>query len=286
VFRGKEPVGDLVYRLLVSADGRYLATALLVLTPVQAPGSIQVWDAATGECVIAAEAGHGRPFVAFSADGKRFAAAAVPDRPAQHASEVRVWDLDTHRVTATFPGYDGQPAFSPDGRTLAVTHADGVVLIEFASGQVRHVFRHHGPVRPFLAWRPDGRVLAAASPEAPVYLWDVVGDRTGTAPAWDPAAGARRWDALAGADAERAFGAIRELWSHPAEGAAFLRTQVPPDADARLASRACEALELPANEDGKRLLTEWAAGPVEAARTREAKESLRRLARVDGGGRG
>ena len=115
VFRGKQPVGDLVYRLLVSADGRYLATALLVLTPVQAAGSIQVWDAATGECVIAAEAGHGRPFIAFSADGKRFAAAAVPDRPAHHASEVRVWDLDTHRVTATFPGYDGQPAFSPDG---------------------------------------------------------------------------------------------------------------------------------------------------------------------------
>jgi hypothetical protein len=114
----------------------------------------------------------------------------------------------------------------------------------------------------------------------------VVGDRTEAAPAWDPTAHTRRRDALAGADAERAFGAVRELWAHPAEGAVFLRTHLPADADARLACRACEALELPAHADGKALLAEWAAGPADAARTREAKESLRRLARADGGGRG
>jgi WD40 repeat protein len=288
VFRSRQPVGELPYRLLVSADGRYLATALLVLAPVQRAGSIQVWDATTGECVIAAEAGLGKPFIAFSADGKRFAAAAVPDRPAQHASEIRVWDLDSRRVAATFPGYDGQPAFSPDGRTVAVAREDAVVLIEFASGQVRHVFRHHGPIREQanLVWSPNGRVLAAASREAPVYLWDVVGDRTGPVPAWDRTAGDRRWAALTGAAAEPAFAAIRELWTHPAEAAAFLRSRVPADADARLASRACEALELPATKNGKNLLKEWAAGPADAPRTQEAAGALTRLAAGGGGGRG
>lgn len=51
----------------------------------------------------------------------------------------------------------------------------------------------------------------------------------------------------------------------------------------RLACRACEALELPAADAGKRLLVEWAAGPADAARTREAQAALKRLA---GGGRG
>jgi WD40 repeat protein len=290
VFRSNQPVGQLPYRLLVSADGRYLATALLVLAPQQ-PGStqsIQVWDAATGECVISAQAGHGRPFIAFSADGKRFAAAAVPDRPVQHASEIRVWDLETRQVTATYPGYDGQPAFSPDGRTLAITRADAVVLVEFASGQVRHVFRHQGPVRERegLVWAPDGRVLAAASREAPVYLWDIVGDRTGATPAWDVAENSGRWDALVGVAAEPAFGAIRELWTHPTEAAAFLRSRVPADADARLACRACEALELPHAAAGKDLLKEWATGPADALRTKEAAAALRRLAAAGGGGRG
>lgn len=288
VFRSQGPVGELPYRLLVSADGRYLATALLFLAAQQAGSnrSVQVWDAVTGQCVISAKAGHAKPYIAFSADGKRFAAAVVPDRPAQHTSEVRVWDLETCQVTETFPGYDGQPAFSPDGRTLAITLADAVVLIEFASGQVRHVFRHHGPVRPALAWQPDGRVLATASPEAPVYLWDVVGDRTGAPLAWNAADNSRRWDELTGVAAELAFAAIRELWTHPTEAAAFLRRRVPADADARLACRACEALELPHTPAGKDLLKWWAAGQADAPRTKEAAAAVRRLAAAGGGGRG
>jgi hypothetical protein len=162
-----------------------------------------------------------------------------------------------------------------------------VVLLEFASAQPRHLFRHHGPIKPALAWQADGRVLASASLEAPVYLWDVVGDRTGPVPAWDPAGDPRRTEALTGAAAEPAFDAIRELWTHPAEAAAFLRKTIPANADARLSCRACEALELPAHATGKKLLTEWAAGPADAARTREAKAALGRLGKTtDGGGRG
>ena len=70
--------------------------------------------------------------------------------------------------------------------------------------------------------------------------------------------------------------ARREAFDEPRKGIA----------DARLACRACEALELPAHADGKALLTEWASGPADAARTREARASLRRLAGKDGEGRG
>jgi RNA polymerase sigma factor (sigma-70 family) len=277
IMRGQESTGDILARLIVSADGRFLATANTVLTDAQRARSIRVWDAVTGECVVAAEAGHGRPYIAFSMDGKRFAAAAVPERAVPHTSEVRVWDLETRTVSATFPGYDGQPAFSPDGRTLAVTVKDRVVLLEFASGQARHTFQHDGEVAPALAWRPDGRVLAAASDEAPVYLWDVVGDRTAPIPAWEPHHDHRRWDALAGDDADLAFKTVRQLWAWPKESADFLRGRVDVTAEPHIATRACEALELPRTADGKELLNDWASGPSNAPRTREAKESLRRL---------
>jgi hypothetical protein len=207
-----------------------------------------------------------------------------------HSSEIRVWDLETKAVASTFPGYDGQPAFSPDGRTLAVTAADRVVLLEFATGQVRHTFQHHGDVAPALVWRPDGRVLAAASDEAPVYLWDVVGDRTGALPAWEPHHDHRKWDALAGDDADLAYKTVRQLWAWPKESAVFLRGRVDVTAEPHIATRACEALELPNTEDGKSLLFDWASGPSNAPRTREARESLRRLtsgpASAGDGGRG
>ena len=274
VMKGRRSAGDLVDRLFVSPDGRYVATAVLVLTDVQQPNSIQVWDTATGEAVLAADAGFGRPFVTFAPDGRRVAATvAVDPRKRTSAHELRVWDLETKERAATFPDYDGQPAFSPDGRTIAVTRADHVVLLELATGRERHVFRHHGRVEPVLAWRPDGRVLAVASKEAPVYLWDVAGDRTGT----------QEWMIGAVADLEkddapRAFAAIRRIWANPDRALPYLKERVTKMAPVPLAARACEALEMTATTGGVALLREWAAGPPDAPRTRQAKESLRRLA--------
>ena len=277
VMRGKSRAGDLVNRLLVSSDGRYLATADMVLADVQRAESIQVWDATTGEAIFSAEAGHGRPYIAFSPDGRHFAATVAAEDPQATPHEVRVWDLGTRKVIATFPGYDGQPAFSPDGRTVAVTKDDAVVLLEMATRKPRHAFRHHGTVEPAIAWRADGRVLAAASPEAPMYLWDVVGDRTGAVPEWDPAHDDRRWDALTGDDAPEAFQAVRHLWANPVKAIPFLNNLVKSTADAKVASRACESLELMATADARALLTAWADGPPDAPRTKEAKDSLRRL---------
>lgn len=273
VMRGRGPAGGLVDRLVVSPDGRSVATAVRVLAGDHQPHSIRVWDARTGDLILAADAGYDRPFVAFAADGRRVAAtvAADPNRSSS-AHELRVWDLASGARTATFADYDGQPAFSPDGRTLAVTRADHVVLLELATGRERHVFRHHGPVEPALAWRPDGRVLAVASAEAPVYLWDVAGDRTAPQ-AWSAGAVAE----LERDDAPRAFAAIRRLWAHPAEALPFLRGRVTPAAAVPFAARACEAIELPGTADGVALLREWAAGPPDAPRTREAQDAVRRL---------
>ncbi|HKB05578.1 MAG TPA: hypothetical protein VKD90_25360, partial [Gemmataceae bacterium] len=167
--------------------------------------------------------------------------------------------------------------FSPDGRTLAVTREDTVVLLELATRQPRHAFKHHGPVEPAVVWRADGRVLAAASSEAPVYLWDVVGDRTGSVPDWDRVADAGRLSALTGNEAGAAFQAVRQLWAAPEKAVPYLRARVGAKADARLASRACEVLELIGTADAKAVLAVWAKGDPESPLVKEASESLRRL---------
>ncbi|HKB05018.1 MAG TPA: sigma-70 family RNA polymerase sigma factor [Gemmataceae bacterium] len=286
VMTAERTAGDVVSRLIVAPDGRHVATAEMTFAEEKAE-SIRVWDAATGKQKFAASAARGRTLVAFSSDGKLFAASVRPDRrpgttvprPDEpvNAELVRVWDVATGSERVTFIGFGGQPAFSPDGRTLAVTQEDCVVLLELASGQPRHEFRHHGKVEPALAWRPDGRVLAAASSEAPLYLWDVVGDRTGTAAPWEFAQGEQRWSALQADDAARAFYALRQIWSNPVEAVRFLKARVTALVDARLAARACEGLEVLATADAKTLLTAWADGPSDAPLTREAKDSLRRL---------
>jgi RNA polymerase sigma factor (sigma-70 family) len=287
VMSGDRPAGDVINRLIVSPDGSRLATANLTFGDDPQPESIRVWDAATGKQLFAGSAARRRTLIAFSPDGRLFAASVRPDpRPASSGprpddpigtEELRVWDTATGQVRATFPGFGGQPEFSPDGRTLAVSQEDCVVLLELASGKPRHEFRHHGKVEPFLAWRADGRVLAAASPEAPIYLWDVVGDRTGTAAPWDGGQSDQRWTALRADDAAQAFYALRQLWSNPAEAVRFLKARVTAAVDARLAARACEGLEVVATADAKELLTAWSTGPADAPLTREAHDSLKRL---------
>src|SRR5262249_17971523 len=146
-----------------------------------------------------------------------------------------------------------------------------------ATGKPRHVFQHHGKVAPDLAWRADGRVLAAASPEAPIYLWDVVGDRTAPVPDWAAADDDKRWAALTSERAAEGFRAVRKLWAHPANAIPFLKNRVAKTADARLSARACEVLELIGGADAKETLLSWTSGPADAPRTNEAKDSLRRL---------
>jgi hypothetical protein len=219
----------------------------------------------------------GEPRIAFSADGRYFAAIVSSERSGAPPSELRVWETATGRERLSLPGYIGQPSFSPDARTLAINQDDGVVLIELASAKTRHAFQHHGPVEPAISWRGDGRVLASSSPEAPVYLWDVCGDRTGARPGWEKQHDENRWLSLVNAEPTNAFGALRELWANPSEAVEFLKERMTDKADARLASRGCEALEMIRNTEALKLLTAWATGKPQAALTIEAKESLKRL---------
>jgi hypothetical protein len=78
-----------------------------------------------------------------------------------------------------------------------------------------------------LAFAPDGRVLVAASLDAPIYLWDLTGDLGGPPPAWDADSA---WDELASKDAVRAFTTVRQLRANPEKAVAMLKERTKPPA--------------------------------------------------------
>jgi RNA polymerase sigma factor (sigma-70 family) len=271
------PVSMWVSQLVVSPDGKHLATAQPVFPVNAQDDAIRVFDTANGAQVFSAVGAVGEPYLAFSPDGKWFAATGASADPKKPGPQLSVWEVATGKLKIGIPEISGQPAFSPDSRTLAVTHENSVVLFEMATGLPRHEFHHHGKVEPALAWRADGRVLAAASSEAPVYLWDVAGDRTGTTPVWDSARDEDRWAALCGSDAAAAFQSLRELWTHPKEAVPFLKSRMHEPLDARTSARVCEALELIATADAMEMLASWASHRDEGPITTEAIHSLMRL---------
>jgi WD40 repeat protein len=114
----------------------------------------------------------------LSPDGRILASAAV------WRSEVVLWDTATGSKLAELktPGYVSDLAFSADGRSVASGHHQGkdLFLWETVTGRERTRLRH--PLAPnesvrWVTFSPRGRLLAAASSEGRVFVWDLAGNK-------------------------------------------------------------------------------------------------------------
>jgi WD40 repeat protein len=164
IFKTPNP---LIREPVFSPDGKTLLTTQ--------DAKIRRWEVATGKELPAFEvediAERETPWCQPSPDGRTLVVWRIGGRyPPVLLLDAANGKLK-RRLPATRGGYS-PPAFSPDGRTLAIIEVGEVTLWEVASGQLRG--RLKGPMWVHaLAFSPNGCFLAVGTyPEAPVVLWD------------------------------------------------------------------------------------------------------------------
>jgi RNA polymerase sigma factor (sigma-70 family) len=239
-----ETTGVVPPDLVFSSDGHCLAGA----GPRR---QLCLWDTATGALLweLAPQAGRAVERFAFSPGGRCLAAVdadrtvtlyeAVTGKKRGQLGEpdpkTRTVDLTGLSAFSYLGWRQDAPvclAFSPDGRYLATAQeAPEIRLWDVLGGrEAGRLPGHEGGVASLL-FAPDGRHLFSGGADTTALTWDLARlTKTGSGQSarLPPQAREALWADLAGADAVRAFGALRTLSASPDQAVPLLKERLRP----------------------------------------------------------
>jgi len=172
---------DIVTDVEFSADGATLASS-------SADSTVRLWDAANGEPLHILQKHVDYVFkLSFSSDGARLASSSAAigisesERTAEH-NTIQVWDVASGENILTIPpdgvGFVRDVEFSPDGVTIAATTWSGALggtarIYDAATGEeLQRLYAHRDTIAN-LEFSPDGALLATASRDQSVKIWDI-----------------------------------------------------------------------------------------------------------------
>ena len=172
---------DIVTDIEFSADGSTLASS-------SADSTVRLWNAASGEALQILQAHIDYVFkLSFSADGARLASssAAIGVRESERTPEhntIQIWDVASGENLLTIPpdgvGFVRDVEFSPDGATIAATTWSGALggtarIYDAETGEeLQRLYAHRDTIAN-LEFSPDGALLATASRDQSVRIWDI-----------------------------------------------------------------------------------------------------------------
>jgi WD40 repeat protein len=207
-----------------SPDGKLLL-GVYNHTGTSSPRLCVVWNLAERTTVL--QRAVGGLCTVFSPDS---ASLAIVER----GGTVAIIEIATGALQRRFPVKSTGPrcfAFDASGRQFAVSATDdSVTILDLETGATTATLSYEGHIHT-LAWRSDGRLLAAAGYEERVHVWElpegrlvsilsghtaaVIGalfrNRDGLLATWSWDGTTRLWDPVSGSELLRAPGAIRGL---------------------------------------------------------------------------
>jgi WD40 repeat protein len=258
--------GNRVDSLVFSPDSRILAVLAMKKLGVTGPDHVLLWEVNTGHLLRSLELPAEPPYLnsdartrlAFSPDGRTLVAGGQ-----RAEASIYGWELTTGGLRFRLKHGEDVAclAYSPDSRFLAAANAyngfrNNTLGIEHfglrpplphvhlwdlaAEKEIQILKGHRGPIST-LAFSPDGKLLASGSYDTTVLLWDTTRFKT-KSPAevqLRPEHLESLWAELGGADAAKAYRAIRILAASPKASVAFVnqRLHAVAPADAKLVAR-------------------------------------------------